>query len=70
MKFLDCICMALLIIGGLNWGLIAIANLDLVATLCGTETMLAKAIYGLVGLSAIYKIYCWCGCKKKDSCCR
>ena len=59
MKKLDLLAAALLIIGGLNWGLVAFANFDLVATITGagafgSKNMLGAIIYGLVGLSALY----------------
>jgi len=60
MKLFDVIAAILLVIGGLNWGLVAIAEMDLVAQLCGGATMpLARIIYGLVGLSALYQIFQW-----------
>ena len=52
---LDWIALILLIIGGLNWGM-AVFDYNLVSALLGTTTV-AKVIYGLVGLSAIYTIY-------------
>jgi len=49
---------ALVIVGGLNWGLVAIAEFDLVATLVGLEfgetNAVSRIVYGLVGLSAVY----------------
>ena len=49
---------ALVVIGGLNWGLVAIAEFDLVATLVGLEfgetNAISRIVYGLVGLSAVY----------------
>ena len=58
MKKLDLIAVALLIVGGLNWGLVAIARFDLVAALSGLEfgetNALTRIVYGLVGLSAVY----------------
>jgi len=58
MKKLDLLAAALLIVGGLNWGLVSIARFDLVATVFGLdfgETNAAtRIIYGLVGLSAAY----------------
>ena len=58
MKKLDLIAVVLLIVGGLNWGLVAIARFDLVAALSGLafgETnALTRIVYGLVGLSAVY----------------
>lgn len=43
----------LLIIGGLNWGLVGLLNFDLVAAIFGSGTMLSRLIYILVGLSAV-----------------
>lgn len=54
MKALHIICWILLVIGGLNWGLIGIANINVVAYLGET---LARIIYILVGLSAIVSIF-------------
>ena len=56
MKAMDVITAVLLVVGGLNWGLIAIADFDLVAALFGAGTFLARIVYGLVGLSALYQI--------------
>lgn len=59
MKALDLITLVLLIVGGLNWGLVAIAEFDLVAALVGEDfgatNALSRIIYGLVGLSAVYQ---------------
>jgi len=52
---LDLIALVLVIIGGLNWGLVAF-GFNLVENLLGAGTI-AKVIYGLVGLSALYMIY-------------
>ena len=58
MKKLDLLATILLIVGGLNWGLVSIARFDLVATVFGLEfgetNALTRFVYGLVGLSAIY----------------
>ena len=58
MKKLDCSRRRALIVGGLNWGLVAIAEFDLVAALFGLdfgETNAAtRIVYGLVGLAAVY----------------
>ena len=46
----------LLIIGGLNWGLVSLFQFDLVAWVFGSSASLgSRVIYGLVGLSAL-----WC----------
>lgn len=56
MKFVGVLASLLLVIGGINWGLIAIVDLDVVETLFGDMTMISRGIYGLVGLSAIYHL--------------
>ncbi|TFW10269.1 DUF378 domain-containing protein [Oxalobacteraceae bacterium OM1] len=57
MSAIDWIAMTLLIIGGLNWGLVGLMNVDLVATLFGEGSTLSRIVYALVGLSALYSIY-------------
>ena len=57
MTVADWIPMLLLIIGGLNWGLVGLFNFDLVATLFGEQSMLSRIIYVAVGLSALYSLY-------------
>jgi len=51
---IDTIAWILVIIGGLNWGLVGIANLDIVDLIFGTIPVLAKIVYILVGISALY----------------
>jgi hypothetical protein len=53
---LDWIALILVIIGGLNWGLVGLFGWDLVASIFGAG-MLAKIVYILVGLSALWMIY-------------
>lgn len=55
MKSIDVIAAVLLVVGGLNWGLVGVANFDLVATLFGAGSILAKIVYTLVGVSAVYQ---------------
>lgn len=53
---IDRICLALSIIGGLNWGSIGLLQFDLVAWLCGGQSsILSRIVYIVVGLSAV-----WC----------
>lgn len=54
MKAVNWIAVVLLVVGGLNWGLVGLFNFDLVAYLFGSVPMLSKAVYILVGLSALY----------------
>lgn len=53
---IDWIAVALVIIGGVNWGLVGAFDFNLVQTLFGNGS-LSAVIYSLVGLSAIYMIY-------------
>ncbi|MBE6895386.1 MAG: DUF378 domain-containing protein [Ruminococcaceae bacterium] len=46
-------CLALLIIGGINWGLIGLLNFDLVAFIFGEGSLLSRIVYTLVGVAAI-----------------
>ncbi|MCB2229818.1 DUF378 domain-containing protein [bacterium] len=59
MKNLDVIVALLLVVGGLNWGLVGIFNFDLVATIFGDGAWLSRVVYALVGLSAIYQAMQW-----------
>ncbi len=60
MKKLDILAAVLVAVGGINWGLIALAEFDLVATLVGLEfgetNAASRLVYGLVGISAVYQI--------------
>jgi len=57
MKALDMITLILVIIGGLNWGLVGLFQFDLVATIFGGSSgTITRIIYVLVGLSALYQI--------------
>ena len=60
MRSLNVLAAVLVIVGGLNWGLVAIAEFDLVAWLFGEEfgatNAASRIVYGLVGLAAVYGI--------------
>jgi len=51
---LDYLAMLLMIIGGLNWGLVGLLDIDLVATLFGQGSTISRIIYILVGLAAVW----------------
>ena len=61
MKPWDAVAAALLIVGGLNWGLVAIAEFDLVGWIFGEDFGMTNAasriVYGLVGLAAVYSAF-------------
>ncbi len=57
MKSLNLVTLALLIVGGLNWGLVGAFQFDLVATLFGgQQAALARVVYVVVGLSALAQL--------------
>jgi uncharacterized protein len=56
MKALNLITLILVIVGGINWGLVGAADFDLVAALFGTDSALANLVYILVGVSALWQI--------------
>ena len=61
----DWIAMILVIIGGLNWGLVGLFGFDLVAHLFGVMSLVSKIVYIVVGAAAVYMIFC--SCKKCHS---
>ncbi len=58
---LDWAAMVLLVIGGLNWGLVGLFGIDVVARLLGDMTTASRAVYVLVGIAAVYAIYLCAG---------
>lgn len=58
---LDGLCRLLIILGGLNWGLVGIFKFDLVAWICGgldfgQTNAVSRIIYILVALAAVYEL--------------
>jgi len=56
LNILDWLAVILVIVGGLNWGLVGIFKLDLVKTILGSIPLLQNIVYILVGLAAVYLI--------------
>ncbi|MCD0257149.1 DUF378 domain-containing protein [Xanthomonas melonis] len=57
MKTINVITLVLLIVGGVNWGLVGLFQFDLVAALFGgQDALLARAVYVLVGVSAMWQL--------------
>ena len=61
MKKLDLLAATLVLVGGLNWGLVGVARFDLVAWIFGgmdfgQTNAASRVVYGLVGLAAVYGI--------------
>jgi uncharacterized membrane protein YuzA (DUF378 family) len=71
MRKFDLLAAVLLIVGGLNWGLVAIAEFDLVAWLFGEDfgatNVASRIVYGLVGLAAVYGIVSLLGRRSEAS---
>lgn len=51
---LDWVAVVLLVVGGLNWGLVGLFGFDLVAAIFGDMSVLSRIVYVVVGASAVY----------------
>ncbi|RXZ66193.1 DUF378 domain-containing protein [Pelagerythrobacter rhizovicinus] len=56
MRILNIVTLILVIVGGLNWGLVGLFDFNLVAALFGEMSMLSRIVYVLVGLSALWQL--------------
>ncbi|MBQ7707923.1 MAG: DUF378 domain-containing protein [Lachnospiraceae bacterium] len=56
MKFLNILCLTIVVIGAINWGLIGFADWNIVSAIFGDATAFTRIVYGLVGLSGLYLI--------------
>jgi uncharacterized membrane protein YuzA (DUF378 family) len=65
MKALGLVASILLVIGGLNWGLVGLFNVNLVVSIFGDGSFLSRLIYVVVGLAAVYMILDVTGVIKK-----
>jgi len=54
---LDKLAILLLVIGGLNWGLVGWLKYNLVDKIFGVESMMSRIIYAIVGVAALYCIF-------------
>ena len=54
---IDWLALVLVIVGGLNWGLVGLFGFDLVAAIFGAMSMFSRIVYSLVGLAAVYIVY-------------
>jgi uncharacterized membrane protein YuzA (DUF378 family) len=59
MKNMDVVAAMLLVVGGLNWGLVGALEFDLVASLFGPMSPVSRVVYVLVGLAAVYQALQW-----------
>jgi hypothetical protein len=69
MKRLDVLAAVLVVVGAFNWGLVAIARFDLVATLFGLRfgevSPLSAVVYALVGVAGLYQAVSWKGIQRR-----
>lgn len=69
MKKLDVIAAILVVVGAANWGLVAVARFDLVASIFGMQfgqtSPVSAVIYGLVGLAGLYQALTWKGIQRR-----
>ncbi len=57
MNWLSWVAIILIIIGGLNWGLVGFFEFDLVGAIFGNMSIVSRIVYALVGLAAVYTIF-------------
>ena len=61
----DIVALVLLVVGGLNWGLVGIADTNLVDMIFGVGSMLSRLIYIVVGVAALYVAWLWMKLERK-----
>lgn len=71
MKKLDVLAAILVVVGALNWGLVAVAHFDLVAAIFGMKfgetSAFSAVVYGLVAIAGIYQALNWKAVQKRWS---
>ncbi|OGZ63914.1 MAG: hypothetical protein A3A98_01340 [Candidatus Staskawiczbacteria bacterium RIFCSPLOWO2_01_FULL_40_39] len=60
---LDIVALVLLVVGGLNWGLLGLVNMNVVDTVFGMT--ISRFIYIVVGLAALYVAWLWMKLERK-----
>lgn len=56
MNWITKTCLLLMVVGGLNWGLVGVFNFDLVAFLFGQMSVLSRIVYTLVGIATVWAV--------------
>ena len=57
MSVVDVVVVLLVVVGGINWGLVGAFDINLVTLIFGVGSMFTKVVYVLVGLAAVYMLY-------------
>lgn len=63
LKTVDIVALVVLVVGGLNWGLIGLAQVNVVDMIFGS--MLSRLIYIVVGVAAVYVAWLWMKLERK-----
>lgn len=63
--WLDRIVFFLLLLGGLNWGLVGLFDWNIIDAIFGVMSVVSRIIYILIGLSAVYRFVVWARAKAK-----
>ena len=58
-QVIEMVSIILLLVGGLNWGLVGFFEWNFIDTVFGMDSTLSRVIYSLIGLSALYRIGMW-----------
>lgn len=56
MKILNILSLALVIVGAINWGLLGLFQIDVVAAIFGPVSVFSRIIYTLIGICGLYSI--------------
>jgi uncharacterized protein len=56
MRVINLLTLILVIVGGLNWGLVGLFNFNLVSAIFGDMSPLSRLVYILVGVSAVWQL--------------
>jgi uncharacterized membrane protein YuzA (DUF378 family) len=67
-KAIDIAAAVLLVIGGLNWGLIGVFGIDLISAVFGSMSFFSRLIFILVGLAAVYEVFMWRSIQRRWGC--
>lgn len=67
MKQVSLLALILVTVGAINWGLVGLFGIDLVAQLFGAS-IIAKIVYILVGVAGVYHVAMHCGCCNRGVC--
>lgn len=65
MKTIDIIAAVLLVIGGLNWGLVGLSDINIIDAIFSHAYVLARIVYVVVGLAAVWNIFQWKAMRKR-----